>query len=314
VSAARRWDILGVGDADIDLFLRTPRLPGRDEKVLGELVGECPGGIVANFCVAAARMGARVALASVVGDDRYGEMALKALRAAGVETEPVVVKRGGRTYFCVVLLDDSGEKALTVVTTDCLAPGWDDVDPARFCDARLIHMMAADMDYTIWAAREAKRRDTLVSLDIEPTTRGERMEDLETLLAHVDLAFPNAAGLREIAGDDLLAGARRLLDLGPRVVVVSMGADGSLLVTADEAIALPARRVPVVDTTGAGDCFNGAFVAGYLKGWDVRRCGELATAAAALSVTRVGAQTGVPTLAEAEAFAARVGADDGGVR
>ncbi|HEU0114664.1 MAG TPA: carbohydrate kinase family protein [Thermomicrobiales bacterium] len=301
----RRWDILGVGDADVDLFLRTPRLPGRDDKVLGELVGECAGGMVANFCYSAARMGSRVGLASVVGADRYGEMALAGLRAAGVDLGPVVVKPGGRTYFCVVLLDDSGEKALTVVKTDCLAPGREDVDPASFGEARLVHLIAGDQDFTFWAAREAKRRGALVSLDIEPTSWGDRPAQLAALLARVDLAFPNAAGLRQIAGNDPLAGARLLLGLGPRVAVVTMGARGCLAVTADEAVAIPARRVPVVDTTGAGDCFNGAFVSGFLKGWDVRRCGELATAAAALSVTRVGAQSGVPTLAEAEAFAAR---------
>ncbi|HEX5499399.1 MAG TPA: carbohydrate kinase family protein, partial [Thermomicrobiales bacterium] len=224
MSGGRRWDILGVGDADVDLFLQMPRLPGRDEKVLGELLGECPGGIVANFCYAARRMGSRVALASIVGDDRYGELALAGLREAGVDVGPVVVKAGGRTYFCVVQLDESGEKALTVVATDCLGPGRDDVDPDSFGAARLVHLFAAEMDFTIWAAWEAKRRGALVSLDIEAASRGEPRAGLDKLLAHVDLAFPNAGGLREIAGDDLLAGARELLGLGPRIVVVTMGA------------------------------------------------------------------------------------------
>ncbi|HEU5430323.1 MAG TPA: carbohydrate kinase family protein, partial [Thermomicrobiales bacterium] len=252
-----------------------------------------------------AKMGSRVALASVVGADRYGELALTGLRAAGVDVGPVVVKPGGRTYFCVVLLDDSGEKALTVVTTDCLAPVREDVDPAAFGAARLVHLFAGDHDFTLWAAREAKRQGALVSLDLEPTSWGERPGQLAALLAHVDLAFPNGAGLRQIAGDDPLAGARLLLGMGPQVVVVTMGARGCLVATADDAIAIPARRVPAVDTTGAGDCFNGTFVSRFLEGWDLQRCGELATAAAALSVTRVGAQSGVPTLAEAAAFAAR---------
>jgi ribokinase len=300
----RRWDILGVGDADVDLFLRTPRLPGRDDKVMGELLGEYPGGMIANVCYAAARMGARAALASLVGDDRYGAMALAGLRSAGVDVGPVVVKAGGRTYFCVVLLDDSGEKSLTVVATDCLSPERGEVDPDSFGEARLVHLMTGEFDFTRWAAREAKRRGALVSLDVEPTSWAEQPGRLAALLADVDLAFPNAAGLRQIAGDDLLTSARSLLELGPGAVVVTLGARGCLVVTATEAIAIPGRRVPVVDTTGAGDCFIGVFVSGFLKGWDVRRCGDVATAAAALSVTRVGAQSGVPTLAEAEAFAA----------
>ncbi|MFN8592580.1 MAG: carbohydrate kinase family protein [Thermomicrobiales bacterium] len=299
MSAPRRWDVLGVGDADVDLYLRVSRLAGRDEKVLGGLLGELPGGVVANFACAASRMGMRTALATIVGDDRYGEIALDGLREASVATDLVLVKPGGRTYFCVVMLDDTGEKALTVVETDCMSPDITDLDPESFGEARLVHLMASDFDVTVWIAREARRRGTLVSLDIEPTTVSD---DFASLLGLVDLAFPNREGLRRLAAGDELAGARQVLALGPRVVVVTMGSQGCLIVSAEETIRLPAFPVPVVDTTGAGDCFNGAFVSGYLRGWDLARCGRTAAAAAALSVTAVGSRTAQPTLTEVERF------------
>ncbi len=302
MSQKRRWDVLGVGDADVDLFLRTPHLPGHDEKVLGRYLGEYPGGVVANFCCAASSVDSRVALATVVGDDRYGEMAIAGLNEFGVDTDLVVVKTGGRTYFCVVLLDDSGEKALTVVETDCIAPKRGDLDPESFGNARLVHLMASDVDVTTWVACEAKRRGTLVSLDIEPTTVGGGLSEIEALLSCVDLAFPNSAGLCRIVGGDELSGAKQLLRMGPRVVVVTMGARGCLIVTERESIWQPAFRVPVADTTGAGDCFNGTFVAGYLKGWDLHRCGRFAAAAAAMSITKVGSRSGLPTLSEVEDF------------
>jgi sugar/nucleoside kinase (ribokinase family) len=102
VSPPRVWDVLGVGDADVDLFLGVERLPGRDEKVMGEYLGEHPGGVVANFCCAASRLGARTALVTVVGEDRYGKMAVADLEAHDVDTSLVKVRLGGITYFCVV--------------------------------------------------------------------------------------------------------------------------------------------------------------------------------------------------------------------
>jgi len=308
VSNRRQWDVLGIGDVDIDLFLSVSHLPQRDEKVVGRLLGEFPGGISANFCCAASKIGMRAALVALVGDDRYGEMALASLQEANVDTDLVIVKPGGQTFFCVVMLDDSGEKALTLVVTDCIAPRPADIDPESFSQARLVHLIANDVDDTTWVAREAKKRGTLVSLDIEPTTTiGVAETGYRTLLAHVDLAFPNAAGLRSLFGGDELAGAREILRLGPKVVVVTMGADGCLVVTEDEAIRLPAYTVPVADTTGAGDCFIGTFVSLYLQDWNLRRCGTYASAAAAISVTKVGSRTALPTLDEVERFLAKSG-------
>lgn len=298
---SRRWDILGIGDADVDIYLDTPRLPGRDEKVLGGLIGEFPGGVVANFCCAASKAGAQVALASLVGNDRFGHMAIDALQSCGVDTRPVVIREGGQTYFCVVMLDDSGEKALVVVKTDCIGPTREDIDPRLIGEARLIHLMANDIDLTTWIADQAVDRDTLVSLDIEPTTVGSPVA-MARLLRSVDLAFPNAAGLRAVSSGDELSGAREILALGPRVVVVTLGAKGCLVVSKEESFRVPGIPVPVADTTGAGDCFNGTFVAGYLRGWDLRRCAEIATAAAAISVTGIGSRTALASLPAIETF------------
>lgn len=298
---SRRWDILGIGDADVDIYLDTPKLPGRDEKVLGDLIGEFPGGVVANFCCAASVAGARVALLSLVGDDRFGQMAIDALQTCGVDTGPVVIREGGQTYFCVVMLDDSGEKALVVVKTDCIGPTRADIDPGLIGEARLVHLMANDIELTTWVAEHAVARNTQVSLDIEPTTVGSPAA-MARLLRSVDLAFPNAAGLRALASGDELNGAREILALGPRVVVVTLGARGCLVVSPDEAFHVPGIPVPVADTTGAGDCFNGTFAAGYLRDWDLRRCAKIATAAAALSVTGVGSRSALATLPAIESF------------
>ena len=302
MSRSRRWDVLGIGDAGVDIFLRVERLPGRDEKIMGECLGEYPGGVVANFCCAASRLGSRTALATVVGDDLYGRMAIADLEAHEVDTGSVTIRQGGRTYFCVVNLDGSGEKALTVVKTDCMLPGRSDVDPGAFAHARLVHLTSSDPSLAAWVASEAKTRNTIVSLDLEPAGAGAGLQALHELLENVDLVFANEAGLSTLVGDDLLAGARKVLHFGPRAVVVTMGSKGSLIVTRDNPAYVPAFRVAVVDTTGAGDCFNAAFVTGYLEGWSLVRCGRFATAAAAISVTRVGGRGALPSYGEVEEF------------
>lgn len=293
----------------MDLFLAVERLPGRDEKVMGEYLGEHPGGVVANFCCAASRLGARTALATVVGEDRYGRMAVADLEAHDVDTSLVKVRRGGTTYFCVVHLDESGEKALTVVKTDCMLPDRSEVDPDSFTRARLVHLMASDPPLAAWVAREARVRGALVSVDLEPGGAIHGFPALRELLSNADLVFPNEAGLSVLTGEDPVSGADRILRLGPRVVVVTLGSKGCLIVTEDGALRVPSFRVPVMDTTGAGDCFNGAFVTAYLRGWDLAHCGEFASAAAALSVGEVGTRSALLSSGDIERYLSERSAD-----
>lgn len=297
----RSWDVLGVGDIDVDLCLRVDRLPGRDEKVLGALLGEYPGGMISNVCCAASRFGARTAMIGSVGDDPYGPVAVDGLTKFGVDTTLVRVVAGGRTFFCVVLLDDSGEKALTVVQTDCRLPRRRDVTAANFARARLVHVMADDAQFAQWAAAEAHAHGALVSVDMEASTTQQGMPALEPLLASVDIAFLNQASYHGFDGDP--AGAlARVLRLGPRVAVVTLGSRGALVGTTDGARHVPTHPVPVIDSTGAGDCFIGAFLSCILDGMQPTRCAELASAAAALSLSAVGARSALPDRAQAQTF------------
>ncbi len=192
---------------------------------------------------------------------------------------------------------------MTAVKTDCHMPARTDVDPAAIGRARLVNLMGDDLDFASWAAREAKSRGTLVSLDMEASTTSRGFAALAQLLPDVDIAFVNEVGLRqgfEGFGEDPHEGARELLAAGSSVVAVTMGSKGAFVASANRVARIPAFRVPVVDTTGAGDCFNGAFVVGYLNGWDVEACGRFASAAAALTVGAVGARTTLPDRAMVE--------------
>lgn len=294
----REWDVLGLGDIDVDMFLGVERLAGRDEKVIGAYLGEYPGGMIANVCCAASTLGAATAMIGRVGDDAYGAMAVQGLAEHGVDTSLVRVIVGGRTFYCVVMLDGTGEKALTVVDTDCHLPRSEDVDADSFGRTRLLHLMGDDLDIARWAARAAHQRGTLVSLDLEAATAAHGLDALRPLLSGTDVLFMNSSGCRSAFGAEPDVAAARALRLGPKVVVVTCGADGALACAGDTKVRIDGLRMPVVDTTGAGDCFIGAFLTCLLDGWELLPTARFAVAAASVSIGAVGSRNRLPTRAQ----------------
>lgn len=296
---------IGVGDADIDIYLQVDHIPGRDEKVLAQSVELYPGGMVANMLAALARLGTPCAFHGPVGDDEYGRMTLADLEANGVDIGPAVVKPGQRTYFCTVMLDASGEKALIVAPTPCLFPQPDDVAEAAMASAQHLHTTAARLDTTARAIRFAKKHGLTVSLDLEPTAARQSQAVLP-LLAMVDLVFVNERALALLGHEAKPAtAAAALLDNGSQVVCVTRGARGSLTFARGKEFATPAFAVPVVDSTGAGDCFAAGFVHGWLEGWSLETTARFASAVAALSIGQRGGHAGAPTPEQVQRFLQR---------
>lgn len=294
-SPGRRWDVVGVGDIDVDVILEVHQLAGRDDKVLGRLLGEYPGGMIANVCCAASRLGARTAMIGRVGTDPYGQIAVDGLEDLGVDTSLVRVVDGGRTFFCVIMIDPSGEKALTAVDTDCHLPGQEDIDVEAFRQARLVHLMGDDLHVASWTASEAKTRGALVSLDLEASTAAHGLAALRPLLESTDVLFMNAVGCHDLFGEESIGSARAALRLGPRVVAITRGAAGAIVADHETAFHVQALAHPVIDTTGAGDCFIGAFLTHLLTGQDLTVAGRYATAAASYAIGAVGSRTCLPT-------------------
>jgi sugar/nucleoside kinase (ribokinase family) len=193
------------------------------------------------------------------------------------------------------MLDGSGEKALTAVDTDCHLPGRADLDPDDLARTGLVHLMGDDLDFATWTATEARRYGTLVSLDLEPATAAHGPEALRPLLASTNIVFMNEAGCRSAFGEDIPAAVRTVLGSGPEMCVVTRGARGVLAADGRTTVTVPALRVPVRDTTGAGDAFIGAFLSRLLVGWDLSGATRFGTAAAASSIGAVGSRTALPT-------------------
>ena len=291
----RVWDLVGVGDIDVDVFLGVENVAGRDDKVLGKLLGEHPGGMIANVCCVASRLGASAAMIGRIGTDPYAEVALKGMQEHGVDTSLVRVVQGGRTFYCVIMLDGSGEKALTAVDTDCHLPRREDIDPDSFTKTRLVHLMGDDLETACWTATEARLRGAKVSLDLEPSTAVHGLRALRPLLENTDILFMNGNGSRMAFGDDTMASAHKALAFGPQVVAITRGAKGATVVDQTNTIHVNALRKPILDTTGAGDCFIGAFLTRLLHGADIASAARYATAAASYAIGSVGSRTSLPT-------------------
>ncbi len=293
--------MLAVGGVDIDLVLTMDRLPSFDEKVMGTLVGRLPGGPAANAACAASRLGLQVASLSSVGDDGAGQIIIADFKRFGVDTSLMEVRPNAETTFTVILIDPSGEKAIVVVPT-FHAEVRLDLAATVLPHTRMLYMMPQDHAQFHAVAYLAHQYGAQVMIDVERTVEGDS-NSLQRILTDTDIASFNRDGFRAATGaEPTPMAARRLLAYGPHTVVVTSGAKGSLAVTTHDVAEWPGYLVETVDSTGAGDTFNAAFLRGTLRGASLIERLRFANAAAAIAVTGMGPRGRLPTEAEVEDF------------
>lgn len=301
MSDAREFDVLTIGGIDMDLVLTVPELPGPDLKVMGDLVGTMPGGPAANFACAASRLGLRVAALAEVGDDPAGQVIIDDFASYGVDTSLIQIRTGGKTCFTIILIPPSGEKAIVIVPTFQPEYALDRL-AARLRQTRLIYLMPQKSELFFTIARLAHECGAEVMIDVEPTVGSDR-ERLRRILAEVDIASFNQYGFSAATGAaPSPEAAGRLLDAGPHTVVVTLGAGGALAVTREAAVVQTGIAVQAVDTTGAGDMFNAAFVSATMAGLPLAERLCFANGAGALSVTGIGPRGCLPTADQVRSF------------
>lgn len=293
----KSWDVVAVGTACMDLIIKVEALASFDEKVMGQHMGWLPGGTVPNFACAASRLGLRTAFLGTVGDDAPGLLAREDLSRFGVHLERLITLPDTPTWYTVILLPPGGERAIVVVPTYSDDLPLTEEDKAYVASARVVYTMPTSVAKFEALAEVAHGGGGLVMVDVEQTLALDTAL-LKRILAATDVASFNRAGLQSVTGrqhSDLIAAAGQMLDLGPQVVIVTLGREGCLVATAEAQLHSPGFAVEPVDTTGAGDCFNAAFLTGYLSGWSLERTAALANAAAAISVTGLGPRGSLPT-------------------
>jgi sugar/nucleoside kinase (ribokinase family) len=291
MSGSRQLDLLAIGDADVDLYIRGPRAePG--QKVLGDLLDVTAGGMSANVACAAARLGLRAGLAAPLGDDAFASTALAYYGQVGLDTSYVRQVAGARTYLSVVLLDEHGEKSLTVARTGAFFPTLEHVKCIDFRAVRAVQIAPFAEAEARWAARAARDAGCLVAMDIEAHML-DAITDLDALVAPVDVVFVNEFAAAALGGT-ASGGLDRLRSLGPTVVVMTAGARGAVVAAGPHVETVAAMPADVVDTTGAGDCFSAGFLAAYLDGAHAVDCAQLGAVTAAFAVGAIGGSHGVP--------------------
>lgn len=312
------FDLICLGGVSADLILKSPRLPDPDEKLVVQYAGKQAGGLVANAACAARRLGLKVAWAGTVGDDDFGRLAMDDFAQFGVDTSLATIDPRSATDFTVILLDPSGERTILVVPTTPLPPRIGPQAIQALSHTHMVYTLPQAPDWFAPLAAAVHAGGGLVAVDIEGTSPVQG-EELQTVLECTDIVFCNRRGLLLAAGDahgaltgEAEAGsikdhARRLLALGVQLVCVTLGNEGALGVTAGYAVHAAGYSVPVIDTTGAGDCFHAAFLYAHHYGYPLPEALQFANAAAALSVGSLGARGGLPMEEQVTRFLAEAG-------
>lgn len=300
------YDLFCLGGSAVDLMLRVPRLPLLDEKLETAFAGCLPGGLVANTACAATRLGLQVGWSGYLGDDDFGRLVLEDFARFGVDSRYAVSVQGANSDFTVILLTPGGERTILIVSNFSEPPLTADILKALSL-SRLGYTLPRAPNWFERFSRAVHSGGGQVIVDVEGSCP-VKGADLDAALRNSDVAFFSRDGLKLATGSDSLeAGVRKLLEIGIHAVVVTLGASGAVAATRDEFCQHPAFQVPVVDTTGAGDCFHAAFLVGWLENWELRRCLRFASAAAALSVQALGARGGLPNRAVVERFLTQQG-------
>ena len=295
-------EIVVVGSLNMDLVARAPRLPVPGETVAGHGFSTVPGGKGANQAVAAARLGGRTAMIGCVGDDAFGVQLRSGLVADGVDCGGVRTAAGVSSGVALIVVDDEGRNGIVIVpgANGRLAPADVDAREEELAAARVVVLQLETPLATVeHAARRAKALGRIVVLNPAPAR-----ELPPSLLACADFLVPNEieaaalTGARVASVEDAIEAGRRLRHAGAGTVLVTLGAQGVVAVTASEARHHPAPSVKAVDTTAAGDTFIGGLCAALVRGRPLSAAVAFAQAAAAISVTRPGAQPSIPFLRE----------------
>lgn len=297
--------IVVVGSLNMDLVVRTPHMPAPGETVLGRDFQTIPGGKGANQAVGAARLGAQVSMVGCVGADAFGETLLTNLQANGINTKHVLTDSKTSSGVAMITLDEKGQNSIVVASgaNMCLTPMDVRAAFAHISKADVVVLqLESPLECVLEAARQGKERGAKVILNPAPA---QSLSD--ELLSLVDVLVPNEIETALLSGhpvvttDQAARAAQQLFARGVGAVVLTLGSRGALLVSPTaQVIHFPPFNVQVIDTTAAGDAFVAALSVGIASGLTLENAVRQANAAGALAVTKMGAQSCMPTKKEVD--------------
>jgi sugar/nucleoside kinase (ribokinase family) len=293
------FDVVGIGANSVDFVYRLPAAPdfhGASSKL--RLTGHAVscGGQVATAMAACAALGLKAAYAGAVGTDENGRRVESALASRGVDLSLLVRRPGGNQFAAILIDNDSGERIVLWDRPDSLRLTDSDLPLDALRSARVVLVDDVDPRASLEAARVAAAAGVLVTTDLDHVT--PFTEALIRTASHPILSehLPQA-----VTGEaDLERALRKLREWNPGLLTVTVGARGAVALDGDRFVRVDGFPVQAVDTTGSGDVFRGAFIAGLVRGLPSAELLRFANAAAAVSCTKAGALDGVPTIEEVQ--------------
>lgn len=301
--------ILIIGSSNVDFVVGVREMPLPGETLMGSSFDNVPGGKGANQACACGRLGGDSVFLSCVGRNAQGDMLLESLRGAHVDTSRMRVLEGVPTGMAFITVNGAGENSIVVIpgaNTACDI-GYFEANEEAIQEAGIVlAQLETPAEDVYWMLKKAHSLGKLTILNPAPAP-----ESLpEDVLPFIDYLTPNETELAKLTGlptgtlEEIQRAAQVLLCKGVGHVLVTIGSRGVFLCDREGARQYETRKVTPVDTTAAGDTFNGGFAVGLSEGMEAAEAIRLANAAASLSVTRKGAQTSIPSRTEVEALLA----------
>ncbi|WP_159814880.1 ribokinase [Pseudomonas sp. 18058] len=299
-------NVVVIGSLNMDLVTRAPRLPVGGETLIGHSFATVSGGKGANQAVAAARLGAQVAMVGCVGSDDYGVQLRDALLAEQIDYQAVSVVEDS-SGVALIVVDDNSQNAIVIVAgaNGAMTPAVIDQFDAVLQAADVVICQLEIPDATVGhALKRARALGKTVILNPAPASRPLPAD----WFTAIDYLIPNESEATALSGlpvDSLESAekaASHLIAMGAGKVIITLGAQGSLFANGQSFEHFPAPKVKAVDTTAAGDTFVGGFAAALAAGKSEAEAIRYGQIAAALSVTRAGAQPSIPTQSDVQAF------------
>jgi ribokinase len=296
----KHFDFVGFGALNMDKLYKVNKIAGPEEEGFIIDCQEACGGSAANTIVGLARLGCKVGFIGKVAMDREGKMLVEDFRREGVDIKGVVRAKTGRSGTVMGFVDEKGDRALYVDpgVNDTLE--FEEIDRGYASKTEFLHLTSFVGEKSFETQKklvESLPENVKVSLDPGELYARKGIKQLSPIMNRSFVAMPNAKEIELLTGErDYVKGAEKLLRMGVKVVAVKLGSRGCYVTDGEESHHIEVFKVPVVDTTGAGDAFCAGFLYGLINKKSLYECGRIGNFVASRCIMKMGARAGLPRL------------------